>query len=517
MKNLFLILALFVALTTQTVMAQVPNSLSYQGYLEDSGSAVNGSKDLTFKIYDAATGGGIVWQNTMNAVNVDNGVFSITLSSGSPDLGTVAFDKPYWISVTVDGTELDRVPLTSTPYSLRAKIANDVVDGKAVKSLNGLTGAVKIEAGANVTVAQSGNSVTISATGGGAPTGGSGGGGVSGSGAENTLAKWGANNTLTESKIVENIQNNSVDINVPVNIITNNADALIVGNSVYGLSVGRNRFKFASPSGSSGESIFTAGIGSGNSLRGINIKGDGSVEIKTTGSGTVFSVGSGTGSSSIGLGLTGSGNFAVGKGGVTSNFGGIFVESSGDFWAGRGSVNSINSWTGLNVTRGGDAIVTGRMGIRTKSFSSSDIVFQVANNALVVNNRNQVMLGTSRAPSSGLKLWVEGQAGGKQEWSTSSDARFKTNIQTIPHALDKVRALRGVSFDRTDIDDTGEQIGFVAQEVEPVVPQAVDTDDEGYKSVKYASMVSVLVEAMKEMDSEMKQLKARIAELEAGK
>jgi hypothetical protein len=64
----------------------------------------------------------------------------------------------------------------------------------------------------------------------------------------------------------------------------------------------------------------------------------------------------------------------------------------------------------------------------------------------------------------------------------------------------------------------GRQIGFIAQEVEEVLPEVVHTDSEGYKSVEYSKVVSVLVEAIKEQQKEideLKQAKTELASLKA--
>jgi hypothetical protein len=88
----------------------------------------------------------------------------------------------------------------------------------------------------------------------------------------------------------------------------------------------------------------------------------------------------------------------------------------------------------------------------------------------------------------------------------SSDFRIKEDIRTIENAVDITKQLRGVSYLRKDTGKLG--IGVVAQEVEQVLPQLVATDTNGMKSVAYANMVGILIEAVKE-------LSARVAELEA--
>lgn len=89
--------------------------------------------------------------------------------------------------------------------------------------------------------------------------------------------------------------------------------------------------------------------------------------------------------------------------------------------------------------------------------------------------------------------------------TASSDIRLKTNIQIIDNALEKVSAIRGITYDRTDIDL--HQTGVIAQEVEKVLPEAVTTDKEGMKQVAYGNMVGLLIEAIKELKAEIDLLK----------
>lgn len=90
-----------------------------------------------------------------------------------------------------------------------------------------------------------------------------------------------------------------------------------------------------------------------------------------------------------------------------------------------------------------------------------------------------------------------------------SDARVKTNIKTIDNALLKVLALRGVTYNRTDLEDKSEQIGVIAQEVKEVLPQVVQEND-GHYSVAYGNIVGVLIEAIKEQQAQIEELKSRL-------
>ena len=94
--------------------------------------------------------------------------------------------------------------------------------------------------------------------------------------------------------------------------------------------------------------------------------------------------------------------------------------------------------------------------------------------------------------------------------ASPSDARLKTNVQTITDPLEKVLALRGVTFQRISPNEEAQrtQIGLIAQEVEQVLPEVMYEGFDGYKTLAYAPIVSVLIEAIKELE-------ARVAALEA--
>ena len=97
-----------------------------------------------------------------------------------------------------------------------------------------------------------------------------------------------------------------------------------------------------------------------------------------------------------------------------------------------------------------------------------------------------------------------------------SDVNLKTNIQPIANALSKIEAIRGVTFDpnQTALDlgvDNTHQMGVIAQEVEAVAPElVVPSAYEGYKTVKYDKLTALLIEAVKELSAEVKNLKAQL-------
>lgn len=94
-----------------------------------------------------------------------------------------------------------------------------------------------------------------------------------------------------------------------------------------------------------------------------------------------------------------------------------------------------------------------------------------------------------------------------------SDERLKTDVNVIENAIDKVSALRGVTFMRKDQADSGRQTGLIAQDVETVMPEAVRRmPDSGMLSVAYGNLVGLLVEAIKEQQKQIDDLKRSLSE-----
>ena len=94
----------------------------------------------------------------------------------------------------------------------------------------------------------------------------------------------------------------------------------------------------------------------------------------------------------------------------------------------------------------------------------------------------------------------------------ASDKNLKENIEVIPNALDKVEALRGVTFDwKRDLTPSA---GVIAQEVEAVLPEAVKEvtnlkDGGTHLAVNYHALSSILIESIKELSARVKELEAK--------
>ena len=96
-----------------------------------------------------------------------------------------------------------------------------------------------------------------------------------------------------------------------------------------------------------------------------------------------------------------------------------------------------------------------------------------------------------------------------------SDIRNKENIVEISDCISKVQAMRGVYYNRTDFNTEVTKVGVIAQEVEAVLPELVlESPETGLKSVAYSELTSVLINAIKEQQEIIEDLKTRITKLE---
>ena len=128
-------------------------------------------------------------------------------------------------------------------------------------------------------------------------------------------------------------------------------------------------------------------------------------------------------------------------------------------------------------------------------------------------NGGKVGVGTSN-PSVSFEVGA-GRLTLADAWTTRSSLRFKTSIQPLADALDKVERLRGVSYERKV--DGKREIGLVAEEVNQVVPElvSVNPDTSQVEGLDYSRLTALLIEAIKAQQSEIKQLKLQIGALQA--
>ncbi len=147
----------------------------------------------------------------------------------------------------------------------------------------------------------------------------------------------------------------------------------------------------------------------------------------------------------------------------------------------------------------------------------SDLVMQCCDgNNVVMFARSEGHLGIGTGIGNATNIITVKQNSATEPiadaWTTYSSARWKTNIQPLDNALDKVERLRGVAFDWKA--NGKHDIGVVAEEVAVVVPEVVGFERNGKaQSVDYGRLTALLLEAVKEQQAQIRELKGEIEKL----
>lgn len=127
--------------------------------------------------------------------------------------------------------------------------------------------------------------------------------------------------------------------------------------------------------------------------------------------------------------------------------------------------------------------------------------------------------GTETIPANVFEVLNTGNATLAGTLSENSDARLKTKISTTNNCLEKVLKMRGVNFywDKTKRPsaESKMQYGFIAQEMEKIIPELVSEGADGYKTINYIGVIPVLTNAIKEQQDQIKDLKQENEELKS--
>jgi hypothetical protein len=158
------------------------------------------------------------------------------------------------------------------------------------------------------------------------------------------------------------------------------------------------------------------------------------------------------------------------------------------------------------------------------------------NSNTVVSGSSQITLSSTtggsttsdvRFGSLGIGMAASGTSGridasGDIVAYSTSDRNFKENITPIPNALEKISKISGNTYDwKEDMKDfhgfEGNDVGVIAQEIEEVLPQLVTTRETGYKAVKYDKLVALLIEGIKEQQTQIHNLTLEVEKLKESK
>jgi Chaperone of endosialidase/TGF-beta propeptide len=233
---------------------------------------------------------------------------------------------------------------------------------------------------------------------------------------------------------------------------------------------------------------------------------------QNTGSGYASLYANTTGEGNTGFGIeavknnqTGDDNTALGAYALDNGDTGSNGNTGAGAYALDGSSGSNLTCIGYDCGAGAGALVNATA-IGAHSFVNQS-------NALVLGGTGQyavnVGIGTS-TPSNILTIARGAGHPVSDSWETYSSRRWKTNIQTLPDALDKVTRLRGVSY---NLKDGGKhEIGVIAEEVGAVVPEVVSYEANGKDAsgVDYSRLTALLIEAVKQQRHEIAALQAQL-------
>ncbi len=513
MKRIFVLLVIGTVLAGTHGAGQVPQKISYQGLLTQApgGATVpNGSYTLKFEIYDALTGGTLQYSDTLAGVAVTRGTFNVTLG---PLPGI--FTKPLYVQVTVlsgpgvgsAATFSPRSELSSAPYAL----APWLINGSSIFYTLGNVGI--------------GTATPLSQL------------HVRGN---NPVRILGDLSTLAGSEYVD----------------------FMARNSPYSTDIGGMRVQRDSATGNVNTMIFAAADGFPASEK-MRIVGNGNVGIGTSNPTSRLEI-----AAQDGLAITGYQPFLTLRDANASNWRGVIQSVQGgldflaqhyldatdpssyvgmDMWGDIGIRTAPAGYYSLHVAPSGgfySAYIEG---------SIADGIALYANNQAAPNyggqtntaiegdaedaNNNWAIYGHANGGSNNYGGYFEGDLVYTGSFIHASDANLKENIQSYSGALSQIMNLtprtfnyrsgpeyRGFSF------SPGKHYGFIAQEVEKVIPDLVVTavkpperDAKGnlkvkpteYKAIKPVEMISILVEAMQEQQKLINELRAKVDRLES--
>ena len=178
------------------------------------------------------------------------------------------------------------------------------------------------------------------------------------------------------------------------------------------------------------------------------------------------------------------------------------VTGSAGYTTNAGTVTSVGITAGNGLTGGGTITSSGTVTLNVGAGS----YITVAADTVAVDATTTATASKVAARDSSGDIYAN-------DFQATSDARLKTDIIEIQNALDTIEKINGVKFKwnelATNPDKDKVQVGVIAQEVEAVVPEIVNTNDDGYKSVSYDKLVPLLIQAVKELSEKVKKLEGK--------
>ena len=175
---------------------------------------------------------------------------------------------------------------------------------------------------------------------------------------------------------------------------------------------------------------------------------------------------------------------------------------------------TTNFNSGIKTKLDAEGVISGSSQV-TRTLQQITDTGASTSNAITISNATASTTKTTGAlvVTGGIGTSGDIFAGGDIVAYASSDIRLKDNVELISNPLQKINQIGGYSFvwneEKQDIYK-GKDYGVIAQEIEQILPELVDTRDNGYKAVKYDKLVSLLIECIKDLSKQIEELKQKI-------
>jgi len=462
-----------------------------------STQATIGNVLISGSIIQAPGGSPLVVSDTLN-LDSNNiiGVQSIT-ATATGSIGRVIGSIGATNGVISGSSQVNADSITNFDTNVKAKLdADTVISGSSqIRGLGFVTGSETavhpnwltsdFVAGNNITITSGSNTLKIEASGGG------GAGTISGSSQidHDATTNFVAGEHFLQSAIttVGTVTTGNVTAILPTGVLSG---SLLPGSNVTINSSSDGFFISSSASGGgANDATITLTAGSG-------LDGGGAFTVNQAGNETItFTVGDGviSGSSQVSdIGNSQLTNSAITISGTSVSLGGAITDET---------------------LFGGTGVVSGSAGV-SKTLQEVTTAGASSTNALTVGNGTDSTSKTTGGliVSGGLGVLNTINAGGDVVAYASSDERLKDNIKPIENPLEVISQISGNTFDWNSEKQNiynGKDYGVIAQEIQKVMPELVDTRDSGYLAVKYDKIVPLLIESIKELKREIEELKSK--------
>jgi hypothetical protein len=202
--------------------------------------------------------------------------------------------------------------------------------------------------------------------------------------------------------------------------------------------------------------------------------------------------------------------------------------SDGVFGAGKFAIRNVtDSINAFTITSAGDVTTAGKIlildggsgavpclkiGSTTTGISQnvSEQLNFITNSStkMIITSGGNILMGTTT--DNGERLYVSGAIRATGTITANSDINLKKNLLRIENALEKVEQINGYTYEFKE-DDSKRHAGVIAQEIQTVLPEIVNKGNDGILGVEYGNISALLIEAIKEQNTKIKNLETLLA------